>query len=59
MKIVNLILEILTAPFSLLFRANAKPSPNKVVKPIFVLLISLAIVVLLILIVYYEVIFKW
>ena len=58
MKIVNLILEILTAPFSLLFRANAKPSPYKVVKPIFVLLISLAIVVLLILIVYYEVIFK-
>ena len=58
MKIVNLIIEILTAPFVLLFRANAKPSPNKVVKPIFVLLIALALTALFILIVYNEVIFK-
>lgn len=58
MKIVNFIIEILTAPFVVLFRANAKPSPNKKVRPVFVLLISLVIIAALILIVYNEVIFK-
>ena len=59
MKIVNLIIEILTAPFVTLFRANAKPSPNKSVNPLIVLLISLVVIAALIFIVYSEVIFKW
>lgn len=58
MKILNIIVEILTAPFVLLFRANAKPSPNKNVNPIIVLLISLVVIAALIFLVYYEVIFK-
>ena len=58
MKIVNFIVEILISPFVVLFRANAKPSPNKVVKPIFVFLISAVVLAALILIVYHEVIFK-
>ena len=37
MKIVNFIIEILTAPFVVLFRANAKPSPNKKVRPVLML----------------------
>ena len=59
MKIINLIIEILTSPFVVLFRANAKPNPNKIVKPLLVLAISLAVVAVLFFIVYYEVIFKW
>ena len=41
MKIINLILEVLTAPFNLLIRSNAIPNPNKSVKPVFVLLVTL------------------
>ena len=59
MKILNFIVEILTSPFTILLRSNAKPGTNKAVKPLIVLGISLAILVVLILIVYYEVIFKW
>ena len=59
MKIVNFIIELLTSPFVLLLRSNAKPGTNKAVKPLIVLGISLAVLAVLILIVYYEVIFKW
>ncbi len=59
MKIINIIIEILTSPFVLLFRANAKPSPNKVVKPLLVLLVSLLVLAIFILLVYFEVFFKW
>ena len=58
MKVFNFIIEILTAPFTLLFRSNA-PNQNKNVKPIVVLLISLAVVVALVFAYYYGVIFKW
>ena len=58
MKIVNFIIEILISPFVVLFRANAKPSLNKTVKPLIVFLISAVAVAVLILIMYYEVIFK-
>ena len=56
---LNLIIQAIFAPFVLLFRANAKPSPNKNVNPIIVFLISLVVIAALIFLVYYEVIFKW
>lgn len=59
MKIFNFIIELITSPFIVLFRSNARPTPNKVVKPLLVLGISIVVVALLFLIVYYEVIFKW
>ena len=59
MKVFNFNIEILTAPFTLLFRSNAAPNQNKNVKPIVVLLISLAVVVALVFAYYYGVIFKW
>ena len=55
MKIFNTILEIITAPFNFLIRANAKPTPRKRVNHIWILLMSLAIVMLLIFLAYYEV----
>ena len=58
MRIVNIIVEVLTAPFNLLFRTHSKPNPNKVVNPWIVLLISLVLVSALVLIYYYGVIFK-
>ena len=59
MRILNIIIEILTAPFNLLFRTNSKPNPNKVVNPWLVLLISLVFVGVLVLLYYHEVIFRW
>ena len=59
MKILNFIVELLTSPFVLLFRSNAKPGTNKAVKPLIVLGIALVIVAILVFIVYYEVIFEW
>lgn len=58
MKIFNFIIELLTSPFVLLLRSNAKPGTNKFVKPLIVLGISLVVIAILVLIVYYEVIFK-
>lgn len=59
MKIFNFILSVLFSPFVLLFKANAKPSPNKNVKTLLVLLVSIIAVFALVLIMYHEVIFKW
>ena len=59
MKVIDYIIEILTAPFNLLFRSNAAPNQNKTVKPIVVFLISAIIVVGLVFAYYYGVIFKW
>lgn len=59
MKILNTIIEIITSPFTILLRANAMPDPNKKVKPLLVLFISLIIVAVLILLIYREVIFQW
>ena len=58
MKIINFIIEIFTAPFNLLLRANASPNQNKTVKPILVLFVSLIVVVALVFAFYYGVIFK-
>ena len=59
MKVINFIIEVLTAPFTLRFRSNATPNQNKNVKPIVVFLLSAAIVVALVFAYYYGVIFKW
>ena len=58
MKILNLIVEIITAPFNLLFRANASPNQNKTIKPLVVLAISAVIVIALVFAYYYGVMFK-
>ena len=58
MKILNFIIELLTSPFVLLLRSNAKPGTNKVVKPLIVFGLAIVIVTILVFIVYYEVIFK-
>lgn len=59
MKILNFIVELITSPFVLLLRSNAKPGTNKIVKPLIVCLISLVILAILVFIAYYEVIFEW
>lgn len=58
MKIINLIIETLFAPFILLFRANAKTNISKKVKPFFVLIIALIIVAALVFLFYFEEIIK-
>ena len=55
MKIFNTILEILTAPFNFLLRANAMPTPKKSIHQFWILLMSLVIVVILVFLAYYEV----
>lgn len=59
MKIVNMIVEILTAPITLLFRTagNNKKLSLSLAKPLLVLFISLCIVVLLVLYYYRDFIF--
>ncbi|MBR6072347.1 MAG: hypothetical protein IKP77_05940 [Acholeplasmatales bacterium] len=58
-KVVSFTIELLISPFILLFRtANVIPNPNKIVKPIILLLISVTIVALIVLYVYRGVIFK-
>lgn len=58
-KVINFIIELISSPFILLFRtANVIPNPNKIVKPLIMLAISLLIVAGFILYVYREVIFK-
>lgn len=58
MRIINIIIEVLTAPFNLLFRTSTVNNPNKTVKPWIVLLLSLVLVAGLVLLYYYGVIFK-
>ena len=58
MRIINIIIEVLTAPFNLPFRTSTVNNPNKTVKPWIVLLLSLVLVAGLVLLYYYGVIFK-
>jgi len=59
-KVISFIIELLVSPFILLFRtANVIPNPNKIVKPLIMMVISIVIVTLVILYVYREVIFQW
>ncbi|MGM9970777.1 MAG: hypothetical protein ACI35S_10345 [Anaeroplasma sp.] len=58
MKLFNLIIEIITAPFNVLIRSNAIPNPHKSVKPLLVFIISLFVTAVLIFLFYYEVFIK-
>ena len=57
-KVLFIIFEAIISPFTLLLRANVVPNPNKVVKLWLVFLISVAIVALIVLYSYREVIFR-
>ena len=58
--ILNVIVQILTAPFNILLKSNAISNPNKQVKPIVVLGIALVIVVVLVFLYYFSgEVFKW
>ena len=58
-KVISFIIELLVSPFILLFRtANVIPNPNKIVKPLIMMAISIVIVTIVILYLYREVIFQ-
>lgn len=58
MKIINLIIEIITSPFTILFRTKAQRNTSKSVKPLVVLAISLVILAALLMLFYYKELFK-
>lgn len=58
MKILNLVLQIIFAPFLLLVKTNAKPSPNKKMNFLLVILISVVLVAILVLIYYHKELFN-
>ena len=58
MKILNLIIEIITSPFSFIFHTNIPGfNPNKVCKPIIIFGIALALTIALALLFYRTYIF--
>jgi len=60
MKILNIIIEIITSPFTLLFRTKAQKNSGKNVNMVFVFLFSLLVVLTLLFFCYYERLFaKW
>ena len=60
MKVFNIIIEILTSPFTILFRTRAQRNTSKVVKPIFVIAIALLITCAILFLFYYKELFrKW
>ena len=58
MKILSLIVEIITSPFTILFRTKAQKNSSRVVSPLLVLLISLAITAICLILFYYKELFK-
>ena len=59
-KIFNIVILVLTAPFNILLKSNAISNPNKQVKTLVVLGISVVIVAVVIFIYYYAgEVFKW
>ena len=55
LKIINTIIEIITAPFTMLVKSNGiSVDTNKLIKPIIILLISIVIVGLLVLFFYWN-----
>ena len=55
LKIINTIIEIITAPFTMLVKSNGiSVDTNKLIKPIIILVISLVIVGLLVLFFYWN-----
>lgn len=58
MKILNLIIEIITSPFTLLFRTKAQRNFSKPVKSVVVFAIALVITALLLMLFYYKELFN-
>ncbi|RIA64751.1 hypothetical protein EI71_01942 [Anaeroplasma bactoclasticum] len=58
MKVINLIIEIITSPFTILFRTKAQRNFSKPVKPLVVLGISIVITAALLMLFYYKELFK-
>ncbi|MBE6137972.1 MAG: hypothetical protein E7176_06205 [Erysipelotrichaceae bacterium] len=59
MKILNLIIEIVTSPFSFLFHSNIPlQNSNKLLKPVIIFGIAFAITIVLALFFYRSYIFK-
>ncbi len=59
MHFLNVLIEILTSPFSFLMRANVSPvNANKWCKPLIILFVSVVIVAILVLYIYRDYIFK-
>lgn len=54
MKVFNIIIEVLTSPFTFLFRTKTQRTISKAVKPIIVLAISIFIVAALLFLLYYK-----
>jgi len=52
-SILSTLLEIITSPFTLIFRSNAVSNPNKKVNIVLVATISLAITALIVFLYYY------
>lgn len=58
MKVINIIIEIITSPFTLLFRTKAQRNFSKPVKPLIVFAISLVITAALLMLFYYKELFN-
>lgn len=58
MKILNLIVEIITSPFTILFRTKSQKISSKNVSPLLVLLIALAITATCLILFYYKELFE-
>ena len=58
MKILNLIIEIISSPFTLLFRTKAQRNLSKPVKAVVVFAIALLITAALLMLFYYKELFK-
>lgn len=58
MKILNLIIEIITSPFTLLFRTKAQRNFSKPVKSVVVFAIALVITAVLLMLFYYKELFN-
>lgn len=58
MKILNLIIEIITSPFTLLFRTKAQRNISKPVKSVVVFAIALVITAVLLMLFYYKELFN-
>ena len=58
MKVLNIIIEIITSPFTILLRTKAQRNTSKFVTPIVVLAIALLITCAMLFLFYYKELFR-
>lgn len=58
MKVLNIIIEIITSPFTILLRTKVQRNTSKFVKPIVVLAIALLITCAMLFLFYYKELFR-